>query len=145
MASPPKGRKAMVKEMKKDIKNIVCSDSFAGINFSRENKKIKSHPNSNKGMALSFSGGKTPGKFKLLGVVEEPYGHKGTVWVRHVNGNSSEIEDLKSVVLLKNENEIIYQDVFEVRTYRKGRFLVRFCGLKWRNEIEGYKDFVLAV
>ena len=33
----------------------------------------------------------------------------------------------------------------EVRKYRRGKFLVKFKGLKWRNEVEKYRNYVLAV
>jgi ribosomal 30S subunit maturation factor RimM len=84
-------------------------------------------------------------KLRPIGLIEEAHGHKGTVLVKPLNGSSEEIMKLKSTILVDKQNNRILRKIYEIRKYRKGRFLIKFCGLKWRTEIEGYKDFVLAV
>lgn len=72
-------------------------------------------------------------------------GHKGAVKVKPLNGNGSRFPKLKDVYLIDKSGRRILLGIWEVRKYRRGRFLVKFKDLKWRNDIEGYKNFVMAV
>jgi ribosomal 30S subunit maturation factor RimM len=82
---------------------------------------------------------------KAIGLIEDIHGHKGTVRVKPLNDNNIDIMNLKNVVLIDRENNKTSAELYEVRKYRRGRFLVKFCGLKWRNEIESFRNFVMAV
>ena len=53
--------------------------------------------------------------------------------------------DLKNVVLIDEKNNRTLKEVYEVRKYRRGRFLIKFCGLKWRSDIEGYRNYMMAM
>jgi ribosomal 30S subunit maturation factor RimM len=122
----------MVKEMKKtkklNIGNYKESRSF-----------------NNEGTAFSFNGGEQMNELKLIGVIEEPHGHKNAVKVKPVNGGIEDILNLKNVTLVDSRNNRISKEVYEVRKYRRGRFLVKFCGFKWRSEVEKYMNWVMAV
>lgn len=82
---------------------------------------------------------------KTVGLIEDAHGHKGTVKVKPVKGAEKELADLKDVYLMDEDNNSTSEKVYEVRKYRRGRYLLKFCGLKWRKDIEEYKNFMLAV
>ena len=52
---------------------------------------------------------------------------------------------LKDACVVDEEGTSTYLGILEVRKYRRGRYLVKFKGLKWRNKVEGLKDLFLAV
>lgn len=82
---------------------------------------------------------------KPIGTTEEPHGHKGAVKVRPLNSGSDSFADLKSAYLVDNKNNGIAKEIYEVKKYRRGRFLFKFKDLKWRSDVEGYRNFVIAV
>jgi hypothetical protein len=101
----------------------------------------KSHSERN-GFFIGKRGGNME-QLKLVGIIEKPHGHKGAVKVKPVNG--MDLKDLKNVHLIDKDNNFTIQEIFEVKKYRRGRYLLKFVGPKWRNEIEGLTNFALAI
>ncbi len=83
-------------------------------------------------------------KLKLVGKIEKTHGHKGTVMVKPLKDGIDMIMDLKKVCLVNGNDKVVELKVYEVREYRRGRFLIKFKGLKWKNEIEDLKNLILA-
>jgi len=91
-----------------------------------------------------FYGGKKM-VIKEIGLIEEAHGHKGTVRIRPFNGNGEAIMNAKNLYLVDQNYKVDSKEIFEARKYRRGRVLIKFKGLKWRDEIENLINLKVAV
>jgi len=84
-------------------------------------------------------------KLKTIGIIEGPHGHKGTVKVKKFDNNFSSTSELKQVFFLDNANNVKPMEVFAIRKYRRGKFLMNFLDIKLRNQAENLNKCIIAV
>jgi hypothetical protein len=62
-----------------------------------------------------------------IGIVECAHGHHGAVRVRPEDGVGEEVMDrLRRVCLVNGEGEKVFLEIYEVKKYRRGRYLIKF-------------------
>ena len=84
--------------------------------------------------------------YKKIAIIEKTHGHKGTLLVKPLVNKENFLNQIKNVVLIHSNNQnFLKEEIYEVKKYRRGKFLIKFRNLKWINQVEDFSNYVMAV